>query len=284
MSIHRHAPRLIFYGAILGAIAYGQPAARCLYNPFQETDLRGTCLRAGDMLLLPKPYRATALVSAARAYAAAGDAPSAMATDARALLIDPSPQTKSNVVNALNGMGNAEIAKGAYWPAILYFTKALNLEPGQRNALNQRGFAFQRTEQAAAALADYGEMVKLFPADKAGYGNRAGIYLDLGRDADAVEDLSAFIKIDAKDPWIWTARAGARLRLKFPTGALADAEQALLLERGNRQAHETRVRALYDLTRYNDVLSALDQWERDGGQKLSAIEQWRAFALTKSRR
>lgn len=271
-----YALRAAFYGALLGAAIYGQPAARCFYNPFQETNLAGPCLHAVEMALLPAPHRISALLKAASEYQSNGETSRAVEAVERAMTIDPSPATKTYAAGILNDAGNAAIAQKSYDAAIPYFTRALEIDPSNRNALNQRGFAYQNLKQLSAAVADYGAMIKRDASDKSGYLNRANVYLQLGAKPEVVADLSAFIKLGGKETWAWSTRAWTRWELKDYAGAIEDADVTLTFDSKNEWAHTAKVKALTSLARFDEAMAAIDQWEQAAGQKSSVTEGRRA--------
>ena len=268
--------RAVFYGGVLGAALYGQPAARCFYNPFYEINLAGPCSSAAEMALLPAPHRVSALLKAASEYQSNGETSKAVEAGERAMRIDPSPETKRYLSAIFSDAGNAAMAQKSYDAAIPYFTKALEIDPANRTALNQRGLAFLGLKQLSAAAADFGVMIKRDPSDKSGYLNRANVHLQLGAKPEAVADLSAFIKLGGKETWVWSTRAWTRWELKDYVGAIEDADVTLTLDPKNESAHTAKVKALASLAKFDEAMAAVDQWERAAGQKSAIMESRRA--------
>lgn len=272
-------PRVVVYGALAAFLAYTQAPLRCFYNPFEEDSLIEPCVRTAQKWVMPVPQRVDALFNIATELHGAGNYPKAAEVAELALATDPSRETNIRATKILNDAGDGLMRRGAYQGAISVFTKILANDSTHRNALNQRGYAYQNTRQFPAAAADYTQMIGLFPADKAGYGNRAGVYMAMRRYREAVEDITAFLKFDDKDTWMWSSRAEAKVAQFDYAGGLQDADMTLSIDPKHRWAHETKVTALVKLRRYNDALAAVDMWEAAGSARSVAVyDNWRATA------
>jgi tetratricopeptide (TPR) repeat protein len=85
-----------------------------------------------------------------------------------------------------------------------------------------RGNAHRDSEQLERAAADYGEVIKLAPADARGWRNRGMIRLYQGDTKGGLADYDKALQYDPADAYSWNNRGQARMRLGDKAGAIAD--------------------------------------------------------------
>src|SRR5262245_59988007 len=108
------------------------------------------------MTVLPTAYRASALIVLAHEFVGRRDFAGGMGATEKALTIDASPRSKERFVSISDSAGNAAMGQKQFADAISIYSRALDISPAHRTALNQRGYAFQNAGQLDSAAADYG--------------------------------------------------------------------------------------------------------------------------------
>src|SRR5579884_3427404 len=93
--------------------------------------------------------------------------------------------------NALLDSGDAQGAIGAY-------TEALEQDPRNARALNNRGLAHAALHEYGFALQDYEDCLALPGPFAEAYYNRGAALLHLGRKGDAVIDFTEALKLNPK--------------------------------------------------------------------------------------
>jgi tetratricopeptide (TPR) repeat protein len=146
------------------------------------------------------------------------------------------------------------------------FTDELRARPGQLEPRFNRAVARLAMKEFAGAIADFDAVLKSAHAPTRAYFARARARLLAGDRAGAQADSAHGLKLTPKDEESWIARAVARMATD-PKGALADLEQALLLNPRSSAALETKAHVLSEkLHKPAEALSALDHnvaWHPD---------------------
>jgi tetratricopeptide (TPR) repeat protein len=84
-------------------------------------------------------------------------------------------------------------------------------------------------DQLDRAIADYGKVIALMPADARGWRNRGLVRLFKGDNAGGIADYDKAIGIDPSDAFSWNNRGQAKLRKGDRKGAIADFRKTLEL-------------------------------------------------------
>ena len=74
--------------------------------------------------------------------------------------------------------------------AIIYYTKAIELDPKLTAAYNNRGNAYHNLKNYEVAIADYTKAIELDPKLAAAYNNRGNAYKSLGKNNEANADFA----------------------------------------------------------------------------------------------
>ncbi len=130
------------------------------------------------------------------------------------------------------------IACTTYSHAIADYTRQIKLKPDALAYIN-RGNAFRDSDQLDRAAADFGEVIKLAPADARGWRNRGVIRMLKGANKDALADYDKALKYDPSDAYSWNNRGMAKRRLGDKKGAVADFRKALELQPNLQSAQES---------------------------------------------
>ena len=92
--------------------------------------------------------------------------------------------------------GNAWCYKGNYDRAISDYNKAIELDPGDANAYNDRGLTWADKGNYDWAILDYNKAIELDPGFADAYNNRAYCYKKLGLSRKAAGDYNNYLKIN----------------------------------------------------------------------------------------
>ena len=117
--------------------------------------------------------------------------------------------------------------------AIADCDQALNLDPGNQDALVARGGAKDGKEDYAGATADFSRVIELAPENIAARLARAQLRLDSADTAGAITDLDAVLSSEPENATAVTSRAEARQINGDFAGALADFGAAMRLDPDN---------------------------------------------------
>jgi tetratricopeptide (TPR) repeat protein len=113
--------------------------------------------------------------------------------------------------------------------AVADYDQALQLNPKNKNALNDRGNAFSDQHKLDKALADFSKAIEIDPTYAYAYNNRATIYGQRGELDRAIADFDAAIRSHADYPKAYQNRGVTYLRKGDQAKAIADFEKGLSL-------------------------------------------------------
>jgi tetratricopeptide (TPR) repeat protein len=132
-------------------------------------------------------------------------------------------------------LGTTALEKKDYNEAIAKCTKAVDINPADAVAYNERAvaYAFQRRQEEA--IADYTSAVKLDPKLARAWRGRGTAHYMLGKYEQAVADASEAIKVDPKYAQAHLSRSRAYQKLGKSAEAKADYETAVKLDPALKQ-------------------------------------------------
>lgn len=171
--------------------------------------------------------------------------------------------------------------------------QALQLRPGQPQALTLLGIIAAQTGDLERAVALFGEVLQLDPRNAAAHNNRGNALLALKQPAAALASYDAAIAIQPDQAPTHSARGKALFELQRFEDAVASQDRAIALKPDHAAAHFERGRALASLMRYEAAIASLEEaaalgcnhpgaWYIRGGA-LYALERFEAAVASYDR-
>ena len=161
--------------------------------------------------------------------------------------------SKNSLYHFQKGAFNA--AQSAYEEAAEDFTHAIELEPQDAAAYNNRGNALRHLERYNEALADYARAIELNPQYAAAYNNRGGALNHMGRHKDAIADYTRAIELNPQDAAAYNNRGSVLHILGRHEKAILDLTRAIELNLQHAGARFNRGNVLHILGRHEDAIS-----------------------------
>lgn len=131
-----------------------------------------------------------------------------------------------------------------------------NLVPSDFFVWYARGRIYQQQQRYLEAKAALEESVRLHPSVEA-YNALGDVLAELGDIGAAIECYTATLQIDGKNHHAWRERSKLQLRSKQPDHALADIDQALMLDPDDAQLHVLRAQCFIELGKEQEALDDL---------------------------
>ena len=166
----------------------------------------------------------------------------------RAIELDP------KAAYAYSGRGFAYQGLGRYNEAIQDFTRAIELDPKDANAHNNRGLAYDRLGRYYEAIRDYTRAIELDLKLANTYSGRGFAYQGLGRYNEAIRDYTRAIELDPKDTFAYDYRGLTYDELGRYNEAIQDFIKAIELDPKLTLAYSGRGIVYYKLGRYNEAI------------------------------
>ena len=177
---------------------------------------------------------------------------------------------------AYNNRGNAKRNLGQNQAAIKDYDRAIELNPAYALAYNNRGRAKRNLRQNQAAMADFNRAIEL-DSDRASFYNRRGYTRnELGQYRATLLDFDRAIELNRDYAFAYNNRGYAKNELGQYQAALLDIDLAIELNSDNAAAYNNRgrVRVKENLSRIpearEDYQKALDLAQASGGEALVA--------------
>ena len=136
--------------------------------------------------------------------------------------------------------GNKLYRIGEYDTAIADFTKAIELNPDDHEAYNNRGSVYAKLEKYDTAIADFTKAIELNPDDHEVYNNRGNAYADLKKYDTAIADYTTAIELKPDDHKAYYNRGFAYYSLKKYDTAIADFNKSIEIMPNNYHPYAFR--------------------------------------------
>lgn len=122
--------------------------------------------------------------------------------------------------------------------AIKLYHKAINSDPGYRNALANRGYTFMQLNQFSKAIEDFNSCMSINSKDSYALANRGLAYYYLGNQKAAFSDLNKAMELDPKESYVYLNFGIWYLETKDYTNSLVNLEKARMLNPESYQIDE----------------------------------------------
>ena len=164
--------------------------------------------------------------------------------------------------------------KGKCKEAIVYYNKAIELDPNNSAAYNNRGNAKKDLVQYKEALKDYNKAIELDHNNSAAYYNRGSLKINLEEYKEAIKDFNKAIELDHNYLYAYNNRGNVKYKLGQYEEAIKDYNRAIELDNNDSIAY------------YNIGLSKanLGQYEEAIKNYNKAIELEPNFSMTYNNR
>jgi tetratricopeptide (TPR) repeat protein len=156
---------------------------------------------------------------------------------------------------------NPTIGKDAQ--AILDYSKAIEIDPGNAEAYLKRGLAYAKQYQRGdyfnegvwdKAIADFSKVIEIEPRNIEVYFKRAALYWNKGQDSMAILDYTKVIEIDPRNAKAYYKRANAYDGKGKHDQAIADYTKVIEIEPRNAEACYRRGEAYYFKKEYDKAI------------------------------
>jgi tetratricopeptide (TPR) repeat protein len=151
--------------------------------------------------------------------------------------------------------GNYYWELGYFQQAIIYFTKAIELDEDNAGAFNNRAILYGELKQYTNAISDFTQAIKLDKDDATAYCLRGFLYGELKQYTNAISDFTKAIELDEDNAAAYNSRGLSYKELKQYTNAIVDFTQAIKLDKDNAAAYNNRGVSYIELKQYTNAIS-----------------------------
>ena len=156
-------------------------------------------------------------------------------------LLNEAIQLNPNNDIAYNNRGVAYAELGRYEQAIQDFNKAIQLNPNyDATAYANRGLAYHDLGQNERAIQDLNKAISINPNDGAAYNGRGLAYSGLEQYERAIQDYNKAIQLNPNDDMAYNNRGGAYRHLKQYDRAIQDYSKSIELDPNDYGAYYNR--------------------------------------------
>ncbi|MBI5187448.1 MAG: tetratricopeptide repeat protein [Nitrospinae bacterium] len=153
----------------------------------------------------------------------------------------------------------AERENKKYTDAVDACTRAIELDPKDASAYNNRGNAYSDLKRYDEAIRDYGKAIELDPKYASAYNNRGSVYSNLTEYYKAIRDYDKAIELDPKYASVYNNRGNAYRLSKEYDKAIRDYGEAIKLNPKDTSAYSNRGDAYIDLKEYDKAIRDFDK-------------------------
>jgi len=156
---------------------------------------------------------------------------------------------------AYNNRGLAYMNLEEYEKAISDYNKAIELNPEDADVYNNRGDAYRNLKEYEEAIGDYNKAIELNPEHANAYNNRGLAYMNLEEYGTAIRDYNKAIELNSKFATAYYNRGIAFSYLKGYEKAISDYNKAIELNPESDAAYNNRGLAYKNLKEYEKAIS-----------------------------
>ncbi len=177
----------------------------------------------------------------------------AMADFDRAIEIDPDNAW------AYNDRGRAHAEIGEYAKAIADYDRAIAIDPNNAMAYHNRGYAYSEMGERDKAIADYDRAIAIDPNNARAYNNRGSAYDEMGERDKAIADYDRAIALDPNSAAPYSNRGSAYSEMGEIDKAIADLDRAIALDPNSAAAYSNRGLAYYEMGERDKAIADYDR-------------------------
>jgi tetratricopeptide (TPR) repeat protein len=156
-------------------------------------------------------------------------------------------------------LGVIAYQRGDYAQALVQTDLALDINPDNCVAWNQRGLALHRLKRFEEALPSYDRALAVWPDHAEAWCNRGVALYELKRFDEALASHDRALAVRPHYAEAFCCRGAALLQLKRLDEALASCERALAIHPDYAEAFSNRADALSELKRLDEALASYDR-------------------------
>ena len=162
---------------------------------------------------------------------------------------------KSVVRSKYIDRGSEHYKKGQYDQAIVFYNKAVEINPEYDQAYFGRGLVYQSKKELDLALSDYSKAIEMNPNYSEAYNNRGSIYWNKGNQNQAFSDYDKAIELNPQNAQAYSNRGLAFLDRKEFDKALTDYNKSIELNPENSTAFNNRGTIFHKKNSHDKALS-----------------------------
>jgi Tfp pilus assembly protein PilF len=155
-----------------------------------------------------------------------------------------------------------------YEAAISDFNNAIEIDPNDDGAYNNRGNAYGSLKQYETALNDFNKALELNPNLDLSYNNRGNVFSHLKQYETAINDFNKAIELNPYDANAFNNRGSAYSGLEQYEMAIADYNNAIELDPDSKSAIHNRAAALAFQASERGRVEITERLEKDYEKKL----------------
>ena len=178
-----------------------------------------------------------------------GDLQGALSDYARAIELNPQDAA------AYNNRGNVYGSMGRHEEALSDYARAIELNPQNAAVYNNRGNVYAHMGRREEALSDYARAIELNPQDAGAYNNRGNVYDNMGRHEEALSDCARAIELEPKNAAVYNNRGNVYAHMGRREEALSDYARAIELNPQDAGAYNNRGNVYDNMGRHEEALS-----------------------------
>jgi tetratricopeptide (TPR) repeat protein len=162
-------------------------------------------------------------------------------------------------VGAYYTRGTAYCGLNQFEKAIADYDRVIEIDSDFAPALGNRGNAYSELNQFGKAISDYDKVIEIDPEDALAYNNRGAIYFDLNQVERAIKDYDRALEIDPEYALAYYNRGLAYSKLNQVEKAIKDYDKTIEIDPEYAQAYNNRGLAYFNL---NQIERAIKDYDR----------------------
>ena len=176
----------------------------------------------------------------------------------RKMLVPEDPEPKMSerelLADSAFHQGNFWLRLGQIYRAIEAYSLAVELNPLDADAYNNRGIAYDSKGEYGLAIKDFNQAMQLNPSDAAIYNNRGTVYVDIDKVDLAIKDFNAAIRLNPNEDKSYNNRGIAYHKQGDYNLAIKDFNHAIRLRPDDANAYYNRGNAYCDRDDYDRAI------------------------------